>query len=163
MSESFTAPPRQPLSMPVFIDASGTKLADLNTVTQKVCSRLNERFSQFGAIIRCDDLPQVVADDNDIMWGFEEAVNMILNSVLQGAKLLIHIKSTASDTNFVCIDVCTNGKLNTHWQEQQAPLLAECKIVCHRNGGTFNYNAFTGGASLFTIVLPAKQNITTLG
>lgn len=164
MNETFIAPALQHEPVPVWLNLTEPKAVDLNTVTQKVCSRLSESFSQFGAIIRCDDLPQVLADDNEIMWVFEQAVYMILNSSSTEVKVLIHIKkATLPDTTFAHIDVCTSSKLTTNWQAQYTTLLNKCKIICQKHGGTFNYNASAGGSSLFGIVLPAKQNITTLG
>lgn len=160
MTETFVTPSTHPGTASRVLDV---KLADLNALTQQVCSRLRERFSQAGAIIRCDDLPPAIADDNELYWVFEQAVNMILNNALSGNKLLIHIKSTPSMTDFVYIDICTNGKLGPAWEDQQVPLLEQCHSLCQKNGGTFIHNASHKGTQLFSIVLPAKQNIISLG
>lgn len=163
MTETFIDSAPQHTSPSMLHDLSLAKLADLNMVTQQVCSQLSEKFSQSGAVIRCDDLPQVHAND-DISSVFVHVVNMILSSSLNGSKLLIHIKAAGTTNEGLAqIDICTSSKLSPDWQLQQVSHLEECMGICHRNGGIFSYNTSPKAATLFSVALPPKQNLTTLG
>jgi hypothetical protein len=97
---------------------------------------------------------------------------MIVCCPLPDSKLFIYLKSGCADTDSnsiinkktqVQVTICTNSIAGCLWEESNSETLKQCTAICERHGGEFIYNPANKTGVLFTLNLPGKLNITTLG
>jgi PAS domain S-box-containing protein len=145
---------------------------NLNQVLSKVQSNLELIIKERGAIINAGDLPEVFADEVQMIQVFQ---NLILNSIkFCESSPRIFISSKTEEHNYT-ISLADNGigiepqysqriflifqRLHSREKYEGTGIgLAICKRIIERHGGTIWVESEPGKGSTFSFTIPRKRN-----
>jgi hypothetical protein len=172
MTSVFQAPegPKSGIATPVVNVttgvADGKQLVDFSCVIQELLNKERARLHQLNAIIRCDTLPHVYANANDMKRLCDLLIGFILKQPHRRTKLFIHIKCNLLESealpetisgrlHLYKISFHTNSCNEVSWQSLHEQELAEFERICSRHSGIF-VSASNNADCLFDLTLPGK-------
>lgn len=141
---------------------------DLNEVLGEVMKRFQSRLEKNKVISRCEILPVVEANKQQIIRIFDNMINIIVSSPASGTNLFLGINCNEEDSsmrlngngksnykNYI-ISFYTNIQTNENWENNHQHLIAECKHLLEKNSGSFAMNNKINSGCSFYITLPGK-------
>lgn len=136
--------------------------ADLNTILGRVLSETGDLRT---SVIRCDELPVVQGDEEDLTRTFLYVLDFILSCPPAENTLFLHIKCEIARTDYIDLSFDTTHKMYTitfhsNSEAEGRDFPHEQKKYCMNclSGikGQFNVNTEPGTGWLFTLEVPGK-------
>lgn len=142
------------------------QFVNLTTIVQGVLEAVQRPPDQLKIIVRCDTLPHIEADAQDMLQLSNLLLACILEHPPQKGKLFIYIKCNRSDSETLLtsdsggfqyyeIYFHTNSCNEPGWHEAHLQELKLCEAICSRYNGLFTF-ADSSTAYLFQLTLPGK-------
>lgn len=142
---------------------------DLNEVLGEVMKRFQSSLERNKVISRCEILPVVEANKQQITRVFDNLINNIIaSSHALGTNLFLSINCNEesslvrlndngkSDYKNYIISFYTNIQTNEDWEYNHQRMIAECKHLLENNSGSFAMNNKLNSGCSFYITLPGK-------
>ncbi|MGN6163776.1 MAG: hypothetical protein ACTHOF_04475 [Flavisolibacter sp.] len=136
----------------------------LNEVMQQSLQRFQLGRSS-DVIIRCENLPDVEIDKDDIAKVFNDILNMIINFPPTGSKLFLHVdceeervenNDPALAKKVFNLYFHTNCRADEKWKLDHRETIEKCAaLLAHYNAG-FTVNEIKAAGCLFSISLLGK-------
>lgn len=136
--------------------------ADLNTILGSVLHNLDHSQS---SVIRCDELPTVEGNVEELTKAFQYILDFILSDPPERTTLFLHIKCEIARTDYIDLSVkaahkrykvsfhTNSGADGEDFPEQQKNYCMSCLADLK---GQFNVNTEPGTGWLFTLEVPGK-------
>jgi light-regulated signal transduction histidine kinase (bacteriophytochrome) len=141
---------------------------DLNEVIGVIMKRFQSSLGKNKVIARCEMLPVVEANKQQMTKAFDNLINIILSSSASGANLFLsincneessliklNIDSKSNYKNYI-ISFYTNIQANKEWECSNLQRITECKHLIESNSGSFSMNYKINSGCSFYITLPGK-------
>ena len=141
-------------------------LVNFNLVIQEALGKVESYIDKGKAIIRCDNLPHVLGEEEEMKLLSNNLIDFILQHPPEKSKLFIYIKCSrteSGDAKSEILDglhqyeICfhTNSCNEPLWQECNQEQIAQCEVICKKYYGSFTC-AFGNADSLFKLSLFGK-------
>ncbi len=137
---------------------------DTNAVLQRILQRL-EAEDRNKIVLRCDELPMVVSDEENFETLFNSLLQMILEKKDEVPTLFLHISCTTeaqsilakSGSALFTVQFNTNIVPCTNWFEINKDRLDELGTILAKYRGKLVVNEFRSSGSIFSVSLPGKS------
>src|SRR5215213_7811475 len=140
-------------------------LLSLYEVFKESMRKVQPGFDHVKIIVRCEHLPQIRGNREDINHLFEELIRMIVGHPAAGFRLFLYVdcEETATDTiddavtegfKKYIIKFRTNIAPNENWKEANMQSLAKCRQILSLHNAIFHVNSDKG--CLFSFSVPGK-------
>jgi hypothetical protein len=140
----------------------------LNSVIKAVFMGERARIDKQKVIIRCDQLPTVLMEEEAVQQVCRLLLLCILDQPPKRGKLFLYIKCNVLEEDAIDMalpdgiqqyEICfhTNSFNKPAWQELFKETLDYCRITCMQYGSNFFYNNSSDGHYLFRVTLPGKH------
>jgi len=139
-------------------------MLSLNDIFKESMRKVQKSLGQVGIIVRCEILPQVRGNKEDISQLFEELIRMIVKNPVAGAKLYLYVACSESmdvsneDEGFktYTIKFRTNISPNENWESSNIQALDKCRNILSLHHAAFLVNSNNSSGCLFSFSLPGK-------
>lgn len=137
----------------------------LNEVMQQSLQRF-QLGRNSDVIIRCENLPDIEIDRNEIGEIFNDILNMIINFPPAGNKLFLHVdceeERIESDDPALAkkvfnIHFHTNCRADDKWKLDHRQTIEKCATLLAQYHAGFTVNEIKAAGCLFSISLPGKM------
>lgn len=139
----------------------------LNSVLKESLKKLQAGTDHLQLIVRCETLPQIRGDYNEMVKFFDGILNMILNSAPQTFRLFLYVdcEETADDVidmnigeglKRYIIKFHTNASIHDNWKLSNSQALINCRQILSNHNGTLAVNEIGSTGCLFSFSLPGK-------
>lgn len=142
-------------------------LLSLNEVLQQSLRKAQALVDKAQLIVRCETLPRVNADYDEMVKLFDDVLGMILNHPPNTSRLFLYI-DCVEDSNDV-IDMTlgdglkryvirfhTNITTHDNWKLVNSQQLINCRQLLSRHNGNLAVNDISSTGCLFSVSLPGK-------
>lgn len=142
---------------------ASAKWVNSNLVLQKALQQ-SGHTGRDHLILRCDDLPSVYGQEEDLQRLFSCLLQMILEKQDTLQKLFLHIHCTAEEqvvttpsrSNYYSIQFSTSVSPSAEWLLASEQYIADATVILKALGGSFVVNQEANGSCLFSVSLPGK-------
>jgi len=142
-------------------------LLALNEVLQESLKKAQVQVDKVKLIVRCESLPLIVADHDEMVNLFDELLGMILNHPPAASQLFLYINCEEDTTDIIdmtleeglrryCIKFHTNITTHDNWKLVNSQGLINCKQILSRHNGNLAVNDISSTGCLFSVLLPGK-------
>lgn len=142
-------------------------MLSLNEIVRESMRRVQPAFAGVKSIVRCENLPVIKGNQEDISRTFEDLIRLILGYSGTTSQLFLYIDCEEADGgpngNAVMeglkkytIKFRTNISPNEDWEEVHKELLAKCRQVLSMHNANFQINRPNHTGYLFSISVPGK-------
>lgn len=150
------------------INPSPQHLISLNDVFRECITKAQATVDSLHIIVRCEDLPKVRGNYNEVSKLFNLLLKMIFSHPPPNSKLFLYVVCTAQHTEVqdpllqngykrYLIKLQTNIDTSRGWQMANDHAIAICKnILSEELNGNLVVNSVSSTACLFSISLPGK-------
>jgi hypothetical protein len=149
--------------------ASHIQVVSLNEVFKDALNQVQGQMSNVNLVIRCESLPSIEGNPEDLQLLFRTLVNVIFDSARNAnTKLFLHIDCAVEHTDLsdstgeenlkkYLIKFHTNITSNQHWEKANERDLGRCREILSKHNGIFVVNGVGGNGCLFTMTVPGKS------
>ena len=141
-------------------------LLSLNEVFRESMRKVQPGFDNVKIIVRCEHLPQIKGNRDDMDYLFEALIRMIIGHPASGERLFLYVdcEETAAeiiDDPFAkgfkgyTIKFRTNISPNENWADANMQTLAKCRQILSLHNAIFHVNSNNKGC-LFSFSMPGK-------
>jgi hypothetical protein len=136
----------------------------LNEIFKESMSKVQSELSQANIIVRCENLPQITGNRQEISEAFETLIRMILRRPSGDAKLYLFLDcaetsgagtSDAGSKSYT-IKFRTNILPGENWEDLHRHSLDRCRKILLVHQAVFLVNSNNANGCLFSISLPGK-------
>lgn len=139
--------------------------ADLNTLVKDSLKKMQSRFPATDIIVRCESLPSVRGNREELAHLFENMLGMIFHSSPRGSKLFLYVgcemqnggDDPASWRTYL-IKFHTNITVDEAWKKQNEALLGQCREIVLQHQGVFLVNEICNTGCLFSVAVAGKHH-----
>ena len=137
----------------------------LNEVTQEVLQGITAGSNAPRLVVRCENLPRVLASRSQMTRLFQTLLRMIVSHSTGGKELFLYIlceedkqyrPASANDPRRYNIHFRTNALAGTEWRCGNEKSLQECTFIIARIGGDFAVSGTKNTGCIFSISLLGK-------
>ena len=139
----------------------------LDEVLRASLKKAQAQVDRAKLIVRCETLPAVKADREEIVRLFDGLLGMILNSGQNSSRLFLYVDceedtSDVIDMNLEAhlkryfIKFHTNIVAHEDWKLVNSHALISCRQILSRHNGNLVVNDFSSSGCLFSVWLPGK-------
>jgi len=144
-----------------------TGLLSLNEILQDSLRKAQVQVDKVKLIVRCDMLPLIVADHDEMVKLFDELLGMILNHPPDGTRLFLYIYCEEDTSDIIdmtleaglsryCIKFHTNVATHQNWKLANSQGLTNCTQILSKHNGNLAVNDISSAGCLFSVLLPGK-------
>jgi hypothetical protein len=142
-------------------------MLSLNDIFRESMRKMQQLFPRVHIIVRCESLPVIKGNQQDISQAFEEMIELIFLSSDTISQLFLYIDCEDEEhlsehairyegfKNYT-IKFRTNIFPNGNWEEANKELLARCRLVFSLHNAKFQVNTLNHTGFLFLISVPGK-------
>jgi light-regulated signal transduction histidine kinase (bacteriophytochrome) len=142
-------------------------LLSLNEVLQESLRKAQAQVDKVRLVVRCETLPVIIADRDEMVKLFDELLAMILNHQVDATRLFLFIYCQEDNTDIIdmtleaglrryCIKFHTNVATHENWKLVNSQGLINCKQILSRYNGNLAVNDISSTGCLFSVLLPGK-------
>jgi len=142
-------------------------LLPLNEVLNESLKKAQAEVDNLQLIIRCESLPQIKADRDEMVKLFDHLLNMILNHPPQTSRLFLYVdcEEEANDIIDMTVEegykryaIKFHANVTTHdnWKLVNSQALINCRQILSNHNGTLAVNEISSTGCLFSVSLPGK-------
>lgn len=139
----------------------------LNDALKESLRKAQAEVDTVKMIVRCEPLPQVQADHDEIVRFFDGLLGMILCQPSGVSRLFLYVDYEEDNTELIdvalqegCkrynIRLRTNISTGDDWRQVNSQALFECRQILSRHNGTLVVNDISSAGCLFSVSLPGK-------
>jgi len=139
----------------------------LNHVLKESLKKAQAQVDHLQLIVRCETLPQIKADHNEMIKLFDGLLSIILNSSPQSSRLFLYVDcedvaDDVVDMNWgegfkrYIIKFHTNVSTHGNWKLVNSQALINCRQILSSHNGTLVVNEINSTGCLFSFSLPGK-------
>lgn len=142
-------------------------LLDLNIVLKASLKKAQSQLDHLELIVRCEALPQIKADHEEIMKLFDDLLGMILSHPPQTSQLFLYVGCEEDSGDVIdmtleeglkryTIKFHTNVTTHENWKLINSQCLVKCRQILSRHNGNLAVNEIRNTGCLFSVSLPGK-------
>jgi K+-sensing histidine kinase KdpD len=133
----------------------------LNDVFKESLKKAQAQVDNLQLIIRCENLPLIKADEEEMVKLFDDLLGMILNHAPNGSKLFLYVDceeniNEPKEEKHYLIKFHTNITTHENWKLVNSQALVNCRLILSRHNGTLVVNDVSNTGCLFSFSLPGK-------
>lgn len=134
----------------------------LNEILKECLKKAQARVDNLQLIVRCENLPKVLATREEMMQLFDDMLAVILNHrQLAARSLFLYVDCEEDDAGMgphkqYCIKFHTNITTDEHWKLGSMQTLSNCRKILSKYNGTLAVNDISSAGCLFSLSLPGK-------
>ena len=139
----------------------------LHDVFKESMRTVQLRFSHMNIIIRCQSLPHIAGNGEEIRKLFDELLTMLFSSTLVGSRLFLYVDCEEENSDAIDLSLSqgfkryqirfhTNITTKENWKDVNSQVLAVCQQILSCHHGSFLVNSNNKTGCLFSISLPGK-------
>ncbi|MDB5206080.1 MAG: hypothetical protein JWR72_1155 [Flavisolibacter sp.] len=162
-TNSRQAKPALPIA---FIDSSAKGLCNANIVLQNAMRKLEPEVKNL-FLLRCDELPFVLGDEESIETVFLELIQMIAEKNDTATKMYLHIKTAIDDTEAIqafkqngfsryFIQFHTNMTPCEEWIKTSEQKISDLNTLLAPFAGNLALNPLKNSGCILSVALPGK-------
>lgn len=144
-----------------------TVLLSLNDILQESLKKAQVQVDKVKLIVRCETLPQMKADREEMVNLFDNLLAMILNHPANAARLFLYIDNEEDNSDVIdmtleegfkryFIKFHTNITTQESWKLVNSERLITCRQILSRHNGNLAVNDISSTGCLFSVLLPGK-------
>lgn len=142
-------------------------LLSLNEILQESLKKAQAQVDKSQLIVRCESLPMVKADHDEMVKLFDDLIGMILNQPPNTTRLFLYVDCEENRSDIIdmtlskeyrryLIKFHTNITTHEHWKLVNSQTLVNCKQILSRHNGNLVVNDVSSTGCLFSVSLPGK-------
>jgi len=142
-------------------------LLSLNAILQESLKKAQTQVDKAQLIVRCESLPAIKADHDEIVQLFDDLIGMILNQPPNTTRLFLYVDCEEENRDFIdmtlkegfksyLIKFHTNITTHEHWKLVNSQTLINCRQILSRHNGNLVVNDVSSTGCLFSVSLPGK-------
>jgi hypothetical protein len=141
-------------------------MLSLNDIFKESMRKILAEHSTLKIITRCENLPRIRGNSQDVVVLFEELIRMIITDKNVPAELYLYIdcaevnqmQSIHVSEGFKTYTVKfrTNISQTKNWEEENDAALKKCRKIVSDHNAIFLVNSSNQNGCLFSITLPGK-------
>ena len=142
-------------------------MLSLNDIFRESMRKIQPFFAQIKIIVRCENLPVIKGNQDDMSRVFEEMIRVIFRYSRTTSRSFLYIDSKEDEAGFeddiipegfkkYTIKFRTNITLNENWEEVRNELLTKFRLVFSMHNAKFQVNKPGHTGFLFSISVPGK-------
>ena len=139
----------------------------LNEVLQVSLKKAQSQVEKVKLIVRCETLPRVKAEHDDMVRLFDELLGMILNSGQGIPRLFLYIDCEEDTSDVIDMNLepdlkryfikfHTNIVAHDNWKLVNSQALVSCRQILSKHNGNLAVNDIGSTGCLFSVLLPGK-------
>ncbi|HEY6955454.1 MAG TPA: hypothetical protein VI385_09425 [Flavisolibacter sp.] len=139
----------------------------LNEVLQLSLKKAQAQVDKVKLIVRCETLPRVKAEQEEMVKLFDGLLGMILNSGQGNARLFLYIDCEEDTTDVIDMNLeaglkryfikfHTNIVAHDNWKLVNSQSIIGCRQILSRHNGNLAVNDISSSGCLFSVWLPGK-------
>lgn len=142
-------------------------LLSLNDVLQESLKKAQFQVDKAQLIVRCESLPQVKTDHDEMVKLFDGLLGMILNQPPNTSRLFLYVdceedtgdvidRTVKEEFKKYIIKFHTNITTHEHWKLVNSQTVTNCRQILSRHNGNLAVNDISNTGCLFSVSLPGK-------
>lgn len=142
-------------------------LLSLNEILQESLKKAQAQVDRAQLIVRCENLPYIMADYNDMIKLFDGLISMILSQPPNTTRLFLYIDCDKDNSDIIgssakpgfdtyVIKFHTNITTHEHWKLLHNQTLASCKQTLLKYHGNLAVHNISSTGCLFSLSLQGK-------
>lgn len=142
-------------------------LLSLNEILQESLKKAQAQVDKAQLIVRCENLPLIKADHDEIVKLFDGLIGTILNQPPNATRLFLYVDCDEERSDIIdmtlnegykkyLIKFHTNITTHEHWKLVNNQALVDCKQILSRHNGNLVVNDVSSTGCLFSVLLPGK-------
>lgn len=142
-------------------------LLDLNSVLQESLKKAQARVDHLQLIVRCESLPQIKADHEEMVKLFDDLLGMILNHPPTASRLFLYVDCEEGSSDVIDMNVeksferyiikfHTNVTTHDSWKLLNSQTLVNCRQILSKYNANLAVNEISKTGCLFSLSLQGK-------
>lgn len=142
-------------------------LLPLNEILQESLKKAQAQVDRVQLIVRCESLPMIKADHDEMIKLFDDLISMILNQPPNTTRLFLYVDCEEDRSDIIDMSLSeeyrryvikfhTNITTHEHWKLVNSQTLANCRQILSRHNGNLVVNDVSSTGCLFSVSLPGK-------
>lgn len=142
-------------------------LLSLNEILQESLKKAQTQVDKAQLIIRCESLPLIKADHDEIVRLCDDLIGMILNQPPNTTRLFLYVDCEEDRSDVIdmtlnegnkryIIKFHTNITTHQHWRLVNSQTLINCRQILSKYNGNLVVNDVSSTGCLFSVSLPGK-------
>jgi hypothetical protein len=142
-------------------------LLSLNAVLKESLKKAQSKIDNLQLIVRCESLPQIKADHEEMADLFDDLLGMILNHDLSSSRLFLYVDCEENSGDLIdmtleegfkryTIKFHTNVTTHDNWKLVNSQALVNCKRILFKHNGNLAVNEISKTGCLFSVSLQGK-------
>ena len=141
-------------------------MLSLNEMFKESMRKIMAKTSSLKLITRCDNLPDIRGNKEDVLILFEELIRMIVSDSTAPAQLFLYIdceeikvdkpKHFSEGFNSYIIKFRTNISTTKNWESKHEMTLTKCREIVSAHNAIFLVNSSKQSGCIFSITIPGK-------
>jgi len=142
-------------------------LLSLNDIIQQSLKKAQTQVDKAQLIVRCEALPRIKAEREEMVKLFDDLLSMILNCPPTTTRLFLYIDCEENATDVIDMTLSegfkyyavrfhTNITTHDHWKLVNSQALINCKQILSRHNGNLVVNDISSTGCVFSVSLPGK-------
>lgn len=142
-------------------------LLSLNEMLQESLKKAQTQVDKAQLIVRCESLPFIQADHDEMVRLLDDLIGMILNQPPNTSRLFLYVDCEETDTDLIdmtikegfkkyLIKFHTNITTHENWKLVNSQALMNCRQILSRHNGNLVVNDVSSTGCLFSVSLPGK-------
>ncbi|HVK97168.1 MAG TPA: hypothetical protein VM368_05090 [Flavisolibacter sp.] len=141
----------------------------MNDVLQRALQKYQNEIIKGNIIIRCDELPEVEGNEQELELMFKNIISIIIDNDLLSNKQFLYVNCTngsidaqasniKDDCKYFEIQFKTNVSAAIIWQRADKYKITECEKIVSKHSGKLKMNIINSTGCLLSIILPGKYS-----
>ena len=142
-------------------------MLSLNEMFRESMHRINAERPSLKIITRCENLPNIKGNKEDVLVLFEELIRIIITDNTAPSKLYLFIdceeikvenqsQHLSEGFNTYTIKFRTNISPSNNWEAENKMALSKCREIVSAHNAIFFVNSSNQTGCIFSITLPGK-------
>ena len=142
-------------------------MLSLNDIFRESMRKIQPFFAQVKIIVRCENLPVIKGNLEDISWIFEEMIRIIFRYSGTKSQSFLYVDCEEGEAGFeddiisegfkkYTIKFRTNITPHENWEEVHKELLTKFRLILSKHNAKFQVNKPNHTGFLFSISVPGK-------
>lgn len=142
-------------------------LLSLNEILQVSLKKAQVLVDKAQLVIRCENLPLIQADYNEMVRLFDDLISTILIQSPNTTRLFLYVDYEEDNSDIIdmtikpgfkryIIKFHTNITTHEHWKIANSQTLSNCKQILSRHSGNLAVHDISSTGCLFSLLLPGK-------
>jgi hypothetical protein len=142
-------------------------LLALNDVLQESLKKAQNQVDKAQLIVRCENLPRIKADRDEMVKLFDGLLGTILNDPSNTSRLFLYVDCEEDSSDIIdmtiqegfkryAVKFHTNITTHDNWKLVNNQVLIHCRQILLRHNGNLVVNDISSTGCLFSVLLPGK-------